>query len=352
MIPKGVLARWRELEGRPTTPLGGGLINETFLVQGPAGGVVLQRLNALWTPDVCEDVQAVTAHLAAQGLVTPRLLPTDDGALCALDEEQRVWRAQTFIAGTRSYERLQGPAHAHAAGHLVGRVHLALDSLVHEYRFTRGNVHDTPRHLASLRRALEERRGHRLYDEVRAIAEPLLEESAALPSFESFAALPLRHAHGDLKVSNLLFRLFAEDDERYEGVCAVDLDTLARMSWPFEMGDALRSWCNPGGEDQAGAAFDLSLFEAAMRGYAGAAGGLPTEEERALLVSGVSTISLELSARFLADALFETYFGFDAARFPARGEHNLLRARGQWALYRSVVAQRDEAEALLGAAFR
>ena len=44
--------------------------------------------------------------------------------------------------------------------------------------------------------------------------------------------------------------------------------------------------------------------------------------------------------------LEESYFGFDPA-FGGRGEHNLLRARGQAALAASVRAQRGEAEAVL-----
>ncbi len=36
-------------------------------------------------------------------------------------------------------------------------------------------------------------------------------------------------------------------------------------------------------------------------------------------------IATELAMRFAADALNERYFGWDRARFPAAGEHNLLR---------------------------
>lgn len=340
--PGSILERWSALFGRPTAPLAGGLINETYLVEGREQRFVLQRLNPLWTPSVCEDVRAVTRHLQKKGLVTPLLLPCDDGELCAVDDEGRVWRALTFIEGTLSYERMESEALAYEAGALSGRLHNALSDLEHDYRFTRGNVHDTPRHLSVLRSALEEQRGHRLYDDVKRLAEPLLEAAEALPSF---AGLPLRHVHGDLKVSNLLF------DDEGSGVCVVDFDTLARMIWPFEMGDALRSWCNPGGEDQGEVRFDLPLFEAAVSGYANEAKELIEPREHALLAAGVMTISLELSARFLGDALHERYFGFDETRYPARGEHNLVRGRSQWLLYESVRRQLDDANAIVARAF-
>jgi hypothetical protein len=73
-----------------------------------------------------------------------------------------------------------------------------------------------------------------------------------------------------------------------------------------------------------------------------------TEAERRALLAGVEWISLELASRFAADALLESYFGWDARRFPGRGEHNLVRARGQLALHEAFVAMRKERAAILG----
>jgi len=56
---------------------------------------------------------------------------------------------------------------------------------------------------------------------------------------------------------------------------------------------------------------------------------------------------LELSARFLADALYESYFGWEPERYPGRGEHNLTRGRAMWSLYRDVMRKRGVAERIL-----
>ena len=64
------------------------------------------------------------------------------------------------------------------------------------------------------------------------------------------------------------------------------------------------------------------------------------EEQRALLLAP-EWISLELAARFAADALDESYFGWNAHRFLSRGEHNLTRARGQWSLHGALVQTRS-----------
>jgi len=342
-IPASILAHFRDLAGRPHRPHGSGLINRTFLVEGRAGPVIMQGLHPAFAGIVNEDIDAVTAHLERKGLVTPRPIRTDAGALWATDEEGRPWRALTFVAG-ESYDRVPSESVAREGGRLVARFHVATRDLEYEYRHVRVGVHDMQKHLATLEAALEAHADHRLFAEVLPLGRKILAEAQKLPDL---SGMPLRHAHGDLKISNLLFR-----DER--AVCLVDLDTLGRMAWPFEMGDALRSWCNPAGEDVARVGIDVGIFSAALSGYGEVARpvGLLGAEEAGAIVDGLRAICLELSARFLADALRETYFGFDARRFPARGEHNLLRGRGQLSLFESVNASRgalvEAARAALG----
>jgi hypothetical protein len=62
----------------------------------------------------------------------------------------------------------------------------------------------------------------------------------------------------------------------------------------------------------------------------------------------VEWISLELAGRFASDALDESYFGWNSQRYSGRGEHNLVRARGQLALHEAFAATRIEREAILG----
>jgi Ser/Thr protein kinase RdoA (MazF antagonist) len=152
--------------------------------------------------------------------------------------------------------------------------------------------------------------------------------------------------HGDLKVSNMLF------DDDGNAICLVDLDTLGRMSWPLEMGDALRSWTNPRREDVMPASVDVELFAAAVMGYASEARDLITEAESAHLVDGMFLIASELSARFLADALFEAYFGWDNVRYETRGAHNLARGAAMRDLARSIEDVRAALEEIVSMAFQ
>jgi Ser/Thr protein kinase RdoA (MazF antagonist) len=338
----------------PARPVTSGLINRTFAVEdhGRAAArpgepvAVLQRLHPVFAAEVNLDIDAVTAHLAAHGMETPALLRTVDGARW-YTQPGGVWRALSYVPGT-TLHRIEDPETARTAGELVGRFHRALDPLAHDYAFTRAGVHDTPAHLARLRARVEagDAAGGAGGDAAelvragRALGRDVLAAAAALAPLP---ALPARHTHGDLKISNVLF--FPGDTRRAR--CLVDLDTLSRQTMAYELGDAMRSWCNPRGEDETEARVDEAIFAAAMTGYRSGAGGLPTAAERAAIVPGLETVCVELAARFCADVFDDAYFGWDTQRYPSRRAHNLVRARGQLALARSVRAARRSLEALV-----
>jgi Ser/Thr protein kinase RdoA (MazF antagonist) len=333
MTAAAALAHYDGYTGASLTPATSGLINQTFLVEGPRRAV-LQRVSAIFPLNVHDNIQAVTSRLAEVGLDTPCLVPARDGRLFVEVDGAR-WRLLTFIEGA-TFDVVGSPAQARAAGALVARFHGALEGLRHDFA-NRRVAHDTPRHLAQLRAALDAHPGHRLYDDVAPLGAEILAAAGALPPLPP---LDVRICHGDLKFNNVRFA-GALGPARDEAVCLIDLDTVGPLALAHELGDAWRSWCNRNGEDSAEAAFDLAVFTASAEGYLGGRGRpFSPDEQRALLLS-VEWISLELAARFAADALDESYFGWNAQRFASRGEHNLLRARGQWSLHRQLVAARE-----------
>lgn len=328
--------------GATLRPLGAGLINQTFVAEGPPHGrFVLQRLHPIFGPEVNDDIDAVTRHLAARGLVTPRIIRTTGGATWTA-HDGGTWRALTWVDGV-GLDRLGSPAEAREAGAVLARFHRAVGDLDHEFRNRRPGVHDTPRHLANLRRALDAHAAHRRYAEVAPLGRAIL---AAADALEPLPSLSPRIVHGDPKVNNILFT-----PDRARAICLVDLDTLARMPLPLELGDAFRSWCNPAGEDRARAAFSVELFAAAVAGYAQGMGGVVTPAEATAIVPATLTIYVELAARFCTDALEESYFGWNPREFPGRSEHNQVRAESQLTAARSLADQRAAAEAAVRAAF-
>jgi aminoglycoside phosphotransferase (APT) family kinase protein len=213
----------------------------------------------------------------------------------------------------------------------------------HDFVGMRVGVHDTPRHLARLDEAIATHAAHRLFSEVEPLAQAIRAGAAALPPLPALAP---RICHGDLKFNNILFAGSRPPDDA-RAIALIDLDTVGPLSLAYELGDAWRSWCNRAGEDDVNAVLDLEIMSASLRGYAAGLGRALTGDERRALLLGVEWVSLELSARFAADALFESYFGWDAARFRGRGEHNLVRALGQWSLHQALLAARDQRAAML-----
>ncbi len=322
------LSAW-QLDDARLTPLAGGLVNVTFRIDAEDGRrAVLQRLHPVFDPAVNLNLECVTEMLAAQGLVTPRLLRTPD-ARAWITLDGRHWRLLSFIDGT-STELVDSPARAQAAGALLGRFHRALAAFDGDLPCMRPPVHEPARHFAALGAAQARHPTHRLAADVAAIAVEIAALHASLPGIP---IAPLRLVHGDPKISNLLF---AADGT---GCCLLDLDTLARAPLAYELGDAFRSWCNPGREDAAAARFEVALFAAALGGYASTARHFMTAEERAAVVPATAAVTLELTARFATDALEERYFGWTPACWPARGEHNLARARNQLVVARDLLAQ-------------
>lgn len=320
--------------------LGEGLINDTYLVRAGDERYVLQRLNAMFAADANLDIDELTRHFAAAGATTLALIPTRDAPpRLWVEQDGRIWRLATYIDGV-CVERIESSAAAAAAGELLGRFHLQAAAAGLRLRKQRLGVHDTAGHLQRLREGLELQRGqHRYFPAIETLAAAVLAAAAELPDLP---ALPDRLVHGDPKISNLIF---ARDTG--VGLCMIDLDTLAYMPLPLELGDAFRSWCNPKGENSQASRFRLDYFEAALTGYADAVGDWVQPAEWQNFVPATRRIMVELAARFTLDALNESYFGWDPEHYADRSTHNQVRAAGQLALHESLCAQLDAAEAIV-----
>ena len=319
-----------------------GLINSTWYARSAGGAdLVLQHVHPIFPPAVNLDISAVTEHLTRKGLVTPRLVPSRSGALW-VEHDGAVWRVMTRVRGV-CRDALESPAQAREAGRTLAEFHRALDDLDYTFKNARLGVHDTPRHLKVLREALVTHAAHREIAAVRPLAEQVLALAASLPALPAAGD---RIVHGDPKISNLMF---AGNENR--GLCMIDLDTLSRMPVALELGDALRSWCNPAPEDAANARFAREYFEAAVEGYAAAARGFLTANEWRAIPLGTLTITTELAARFCADALRESYFRWDAQRYGSASAHNQARTRGQLQVAAGVAAELRTLEAITARAF-
>ncbi len=152
--------------------------------------------------------------------------------------------------------------------------------------------------------------------------------------------LRLRPIHGDPKVNNVLL-----DTATGQAVALVDLDTVKPGLVHYDIGDCLRSGCNPLGEETAhwqAVRFEPELGRALLQGYLGVARDSWSDQDHAYLYDALRLLAFELGLRFFTDYLAgNVYF---KVRHP---EHNLARALVQFRLTESIEAQEQALRALI-----
>jgi Ser/Thr protein kinase RdoA (MazF antagonist) len=318
MVPIAVLNAFNLDASCTVTEVQSGIIHRTFRVACERGTFVLQRVHDVISDAAIEDMARVTAHVVAHGILAPALVRTTEGSYITVHDGAR-WRAYPWIAG-EVYQAVTGVAMAREAGRIVGALHRALATLPYSPAGSIPHFHDTEfilSELESVRSALP--------TELQVVAGGILTRLPRLIIRDE--AGPKQPIHGDLKISNILF----SKDGVAVGV--IDFDTVLVHYRTIDIGDALRSWCNKANEEDSRATFDQDLFEAAVTGYEGVA---PSVHTLALYARAAKHIALELSARFMIDAVRDNYFSWDQSRYSTRKAHNIARALGQYYLAEDI----------------
>jgi hypothetical protein len=362
---------------RSVQPLGHGQINDTYLVSllpaapgsaEPAGygdGFVLQRLNGQVFRDPAEVIanhRIVAEHvqrrlqvgdpaLAGRRWELPELLPPRQGPGPAVVVAGDHWRALRFIGGTCSVDQIAEPAQARQVGVGLGIFHLLISDLpVERLADTLVGFHITPTYLerywALRRQGLRRPQGDHPDDwrqqqdwceafiEARRDLAPVLEEARAE------GRLPVRPIHGDPKINNLLL-----DPASGEAIALIDLDTVKPGLVHYDIGDCLRSGCNPLGEETTAfeaVHFDAALFAAILSGYLSVARTFLTPADWDALLVAPRLLAFELGLRFYTDHLEgDPYFRTVHPR------HNLDRALVQFHLVASIEAQQERLAAIV-----
>jgi Ser/Thr protein kinase RdoA (MazF antagonist) len=344
--------------------IGSGNVNDTYRVvlrtTFSEEQFILQRINQSVFKEpalVMANMKAVTDHAHKQILKEaeqadriwqlPRVIPAVNGDDFVVDEKGEYWRALSMIASTTSYERISIPEHAAEAGRVLGHFQrIIADFPIEEMADTLPGFHITPDYLKKydltltetgaqerLKLSAEARRLAKFVDERRSFA-------SVLESARERGEIHLRPIHGDPKITNVMI-----DKVTGKGTCIVDLDTVKPGLIHYDFGDAVRSGCNPAGEetsDMKEVKLDLDLFQALVQGYLIEAKGFLTDNEKKYLFDSVRLIAFELGLRFFKDYLAgNIYF---KTSYEAQ---NLNRARVQFALCESIETRESQMRRIL-----
>jgi len=328
-------------------PLGEGFINDTFKVTTPSGHVnyILQRKNRHVFRDVpamMENIRQVTGYLrgrvteyggdpAREVLTQLNVIGSED--LYWLDSDEDFWTVCEFIPGSKTFDVADSPALAYEGGRGIGRFHRLLGGFTDKLHETIPGFHNLRMRFSQWDEALEKNAAGRKESAAEEISriESRRNEIMAFQKMIEDGAFPQRVTHNDTKLSNILF------DEENRALCVIDLDTMMSATIFNDFGDAIRSYTNTGAEDDKDlnrVSCSMELFEAYTRGFLKECGAMLTPEELKWLPFAGRFITFEQVLRFLMD-----YIDGDTYYKTAYPEHNLVRARAQYKLLRSMEEQ-------------
>ncbi len=346
-------------------PFGSGNINDTFRATFRTTfsetRFILQRIRRSVFPEpekIMRNMRIVTdvCHRKLQDLdeeadriwQLPKIIQTKSGEDFYVDADGEFWRAISNIASAVSYEQVQSADHAYEAGTVLGCFqNLISDIPCEKLEYVIPGFHITPGYLEQMDEALKSPVAQNLLEhsmEARSCLRLIEERREFCSVFENAkkeGKLALRPTHGDPKIANILI-----DESTGKGTCIVDLDTVQPGLAHADFGDAVRSCCNPAGEDAMELRtvfFDMDMFEAMYKGYMRHARKFFTEEDHKYLYDSVRILPLELGLRFFADYLAgDVYF---KTRYKG---HNLKRALVQLRLMESIEGRESKIRRVIG----
>ena len=291
---------------------------------------VLQQLHPVSAPTVNLDLEAVTSHLAARGLVTPRLIRTLDGHAWVEHDGRGVARADLGRRRDRARgaDRRRGPRPAaRSSAAFIARSPICTTTIA-----SRAPACTTPRRISASCAIAVEAGGDA---EAVELGREILARLPRCPALPAQRAASRAWRFQDL-----------EPAVSHAAHSRASRSSISTRSASARWRSSSATRCGRGAtrteKTRAIVQFELPIFAAAIAGFRSEADDLVTRDEKIAIVIGLETVCIELAARFAVDVFEDRYFGWDPTRFPSRREHNLVRARGQLALGRQVAAARPD----------
>lgn len=330
-----------------------GHINDTFRIECENGTFLLQRVSpvAFKKPlKVMKNIEGVTRFLH-DSIVKEggdpktgclNLLPSNQGTPYWVDGENEVWRVYLFVFGM-SYDTPKNAEVFEKAAEAFGRFqHLLASYPAQDLEEVIPHFHDTPKRFRDLEAAIAANKSGRK-DRCLDLIELALARKDRIGKIVDGlknGTLPLRTTHNDTKLNNIMF-----DEKGETPLCVLDLDTIMPGSALYDFGDSIRFGANTAAEDEKDLSkihFSLEMFQAYARGFIRGAAGSLTENEIRLFPYGAWLLTYECGIRFLSD-----YLDGDLYFRTAYEDHNLVRARDQFALLLDMEAKQSEANAII-----
>lgn len=311
---------------------GSGLINHTWLVTAPDKKYILQQINhnVFTNPQAIDDnINAIDSFLKKhfpEYIFTAPVFSKDNKSLIEPDGKG-YFRMFEFIAGSKTYSVLENPELAYEAAKQFGKFTKLLSVFnINELKITLPDFHNLTLRYQQYITALETCSKER-YAIAQNSIDALQQHYNIAETFNTIITNPTfkkRVTHHDTKISNVLF------NDNNKGICVIDLDTVMPGYFISDVGDMMRTYLSPAGEeetDYSKIAVREDYFDAIVQGYLGEMHLQLTDEEKHFFVYAGKFMIYMQALRFITDYLNnDIYYG---ANYKL---HNLNRAINQLTL--------------------
>lgn len=318
-------------------PFGNGHINDThkveLLINSVSQSFLLQRFNhqVFKKPHlVMENIGMVADHLSKKNYPYKILKPykSKSDSWLYKDGVGNFWRVFNFIKNTRSFEKIETEEQAYLGAKAFGIFLKAFDGFeVNKLNITIPDFHNGEKRLNDFKDAVKNAWPERKKTAERYIDEIIENENIFRKINNS--NLPQRVIHHDTKINNILFK-----KNNNKAAAIIDLDTVMPGIVLSDFGDMVRTFTSPVDEDEK----DISkieirsgIYQALNEGFLSEMETILTQAEKDNLKLAGPWITLMQAIRFLGDYLIgDVYY---KTKHP---DHNLIRAKNQLALFRSM----------------
>jgi Ser/Thr protein kinase RdoA (MazF antagonist) len=341
-----VLMNYRcSIDNSTVSPLGNGLINNTYLVRNINANFVLQRINkhVFKKPkDVIDNAELVNKHLLAKkqnnlySLSPIWQVSTVNEQQMVIDTDNEYWRAIEYIPNCFTVEEVETPEQAKQVGSAFAQFTASLsDFTATSLVETIPDFHNLSKRMKNLESVIKADSHGRL-----ASCQALVDFCFSAQDFidevdELTQQLPIQVTHNDTKINNLLFCAKSN-----QPLAVIDLDTCMPGYLMHDFGDMVRTCCSnlpEDGTDLASMTVRFDIYTALSEGYIEAFGDKMSELEQQSLAIGAQLLPFMIGVRFLTDYLDgDNYFHVD------HKNHNLDRAKNQLNLYRLLHKDREK----------
>ncbi|MEP6676530.1 MAG: aminoglycoside phosphotransferase family protein [Ferruginibacter sp.] len=315
-------------------PFGNGLINHTWKLTSGENHFILQSLNTniFKNPNhIADNISLIGNYLSEHQPGYFFVRPIKSGKEM-LEVDGSFFRLFPFVENSHTVDVATKPQQAYEAASQFARFSKVLSALdPGQLYITLADFHNLSLRYAQFEKALQDAGKERLAQSQELISI-IQQHKNIVTEFESIKQDPafrIRITHHDTKISNVLF------DENNKGICVIDLDTVMPGYFISDVGDMMRTYLSPAGEEET----NFSLIEIRSSFYHAIADGYLSEmkdelsatEKKYFLFAGKFMVYMQ-AIRFLTDHLNnDIYYG---AKYEG---HNFIRAGNQLFLLERLI---------------